>query len=416
MRKAVKKWGSGLLAAVLAFTMVLSVPNSMTIPASAVTRQEINKLKENANSLAAQKKDLQKQMAAVAADKNKALEQKRLLEQQINVIQSEIDNLSQQIVQYDQYIAEKQAELVQIQAEEAKQYELFCQRVRVMEEEGEVSYWAILFDSSDFSELLDRFMMVEEIMEYDNAVMDQLIAIREQIKIDKADLEAARQSKEESKRAEVAAQNELKTQKAAVEKLIVEINAKEDQLEKAEQQLKAAAAAMDAEIKKKEKELAAQLAAAGTKIVSEAGFIWPLSSAKTITSFFGSRKHPITGKANNHTGIDIAAAGGTPILAAKSGVVITSSYNNSYGNYVVISHGNGQTTLYAHMSRRGVAANATVKQGQTIGYVGSTGSSTGNHLHYEIRINGNRRDPLDYYKGSKLYVRANGTTQSYTVP
>ena len=396
--------------------MVLSIPNSVTMPASAVTRQEINKLKENANALAAQKKELQNQLAAVAADRNKALEQKRLLERQINVVQSEIDNISQQILQYDQYIAEKEEELIQIQEEEAKQYQLFCQRVRVMEEEGEVSYWAILFNSSDFSELLDRFMMVEEIMAYDNAVMDQLIAIREQIKIDKADLEAARQAQQEAKQAQVAAQNELKSQKSAVEKLITEINAKEDQLQKAEQQLKAAADAMDAEIRKKEKELAAQLAAAGTKIVSEAGFIWPLSSAKTITSFYGSRIHPVTGRANNHTGIDIAAAGGTPILATKSGVVITSTYNSSYGNYVVISHGNGQTTLYAHMSRRGVSANATVKQGQTIGYVGSTGSSTGNHLHYEIRVNGYRQDPLNYFKGSKLYVRANGTTQSYIVP
>jgi murein DD-endopeptidase MepM/ murein hydrolase activator NlpD len=259
-------------------------------------------------------------------------------------------------------------------------------------------------------------MMVEEIMDYDNAVMDQLIAIRQQIEVDKAELEQARQEQETAKAEQETAKADLKEQESQVDALVSQISAQQTQLEKAESDLKAAATAMDAEIKKKEKELAAQLAAQGTSIVSEAGFIWPLKTAKTITSFFGSRVHPITGKANNHTGIDIAAAGGTSILAAKSGVVITSAYNSSYGNYVVVSHGNGQTTLYAHMRSRAVSEGATVTQGQTIGYVGSTGSSTGNHLHFEVRVNGSRVDPLNYFKGSTLLVQSNGTTQTYVVP
>lgn len=415
MRQRAMKWLSGFLALAVTLTAVFVFPVCLAQPASAaVTQEQIDKLKNDSKDLTAQRKQLQQQLSAVAADKNKALEQKSILEQEINVIQEQINNISNQIAQYDQLIAQKTEELAQAEEEEAKQYELFCQRVRYMEEEGEVSYWAILFNSNDFSDLLDRFMMVEEIIDYDNAVMDQLIAIREQIAQDKADLETARQEQEAAKAEQEAAKADLKSQQAQVDQLISQISAQQAELEKAEQQLKAAADAMNAEIQKKEKELAAQMAAQGTSIVSEKGFIWPLANNRTITSFFGSRIHPITGKANNHTGVDVAAPYGTAILAAKSGTVLISGYNSSYGNYVVLSHGNGQTTLYAHMSRRAVSEGATVKQGQTIGYVGSTGSSTGNHLHFEVRVNGVRTDPLSYYTGT-FYVQANGQIQTYVL-
>jgi len=113
--------------------------------------------------------------------------------------------------------------------------------------------------------------------------------------------------------------------------------------------------------------------------------------------------------------VDIAAAGGTDIWAAKSGVVLTSTYNSSYGNYVVISHANGESTLYAHMSKRLVSEGDKVTQGQTIGLVGTTGSSTGNHLHFEVRLNGQRQDPLNYFRGSTFTLRASGKSVSYTV-
>ena len=117
----------------------------------------------------------------------------------------------------------------------------------------------------------------------------------------------------------------------------------------------------------------------------------------TITSVFGPRIHPITGRPGNHTGTDIAAPGGTKILSARGGVVTISTYNSSYGNYVVVQHDNGISTLYAHMNSRAVSEGDVVSQGQVLGYVGTTGSSTGNHLHLEFRVNGSRTDALDYY-------------------
>lgn len=397
-----------LLPAVLALALLFPAAGpAVTAPSSAakVTQEEINALKRNANDIAARKKDIQNQLKAIRADKSKALNSKELLEDQIDLIQDEIDNIAQQIAAYDQLIGEKEVQLTQLETEEQQQYDLFCQRVRYMEEEGDVSYWSILFSSKSFSDLLDNFMMVEEIMEYDDKVMNDLIALQEQIQQEKDDVEQARQEQQAAKTEQEAKRSELKGQQDEVDALIKEISAQESVLKQAEQELKAAADAADAEIRRKEKELAAQIA----NVVSESGFQWPLPAGyDTLTSLFGSRTHPITGKPNNHTGIDIPAPGGTSIYAAKSGVVITSVKKGSYGNYVVVAHSDGTSTLYAHMSKRAVSEGATVKQGQVIGYVGTTGSSTGNHLHFEVRVNGTRKDPVNYFKDKTLYVTSGG--------
>ena len=389
--------------------LVLFVPllgETLTpLPASAVTQQAIDNLKKNAESLNKQKKELANQLSAIRSDKSKALEQKALLEQQINVIETEIDNINEQISTYDNLIEEKEAELADAEEKEAEQYELFCQRIRYMEEQGEVSYWSILFSSNDFSDLLDNIMMAEEIIEFDNRIMEALIALQEQITADKAALEQARSEQEQARQEQQAKKDELKAQQAEVDVLVSEIRSKESELEKAHQSLRAAAAAVDAEIKKMEQQLAPQI----SNVVSESGFRWPLPSGyNTLSSLFGGRIHPVTGRPNNHTGIDIPAPGGTSIYAAKSGVVTTSKYNSSYGNYVVISHSDGTSTLYAHMSRRNATVGQTVKQGAVIGYVGTTGSSTGNHLHLEIRVNGARKDPVNFFSGMTLYASSGG--------
>lgn len=392
------------LALLLALALLLPLGPAVVMPSSAVTQAEIDALKENASSLASQKKDLQNQLSEIRSDKSQAQAQKDLLERQINVIQEEINNIAAQIQKYDELIAQKEVELAENEEKRQEQYELFCQRIRAMEEEGEISYWSILFSSSDFSDLLDNFMMIEEIIEYDNGIMDSLLALQAQIEADKAELEEAKAAQEAAKQEQEAAQQELKSQEAEVDKVIAEISAQESTLAAMEAALKKAADAVNADIAAKERELAAQI----NNVVSESGFMWPLSGYNTLSSLFGNRIHPITGKANNHTGIDIPAPSGTKIMAAKSGTVTISAYHSSYGNYVVVSHSDGTSTLYAHMSRRNATVGQTVKQGDTIGYVGTTGSSTGNHLHFEIRLNGTRVDPVDYFKDKTLYVTSGG--------
>ena len=397
-----------LFCVVLALALLLPLSGpAAVIPASAVTQSEIDDLKDQAEDLDNQREELQEQIEAIQSDKSRALERKSLLEQQISATQAEINNIQAQIEKYTQLIMEKEEELAQAEAEEAELYEQFCQRVRYMEEEGEISYWSILFSSSDFSDLLDNFMMVEEFIDYDNRMMEEILALQEQIQSDKAELETARTEQETARTEQEKAKADLQAQEAEVDSLIEEISGQEDLLEQQEAQLKAAADAMDDEIRRLEQEMASQISG----VVSESGFQWPLpASWNTLSSLFGSRTHPITGKPNNHTGIDIPASRNTEIYAAKSGVVVTSTYNSSYGNYVVVSHSDGTSTLYAHMNSRNATVGQTVSQGQVIGYVGTTGSSTGNHLHFEVRVNGSRVDPVDYFPDMTLYVRSGGRT------
>lgn len=402
------------LSLVLALALFLPLAGrDMVIESSAVTKAEIDALKNKSGSIAAQKKDIQNQLKEVKADKDAAINKKRLIEGQIDLIRQEIANINEQIAMYDQLITEKTAELEQAEADERAQFELFCKRMRYMEEQGEeTSYWAILFSSGSFAELLDNYMMIEEIIQYDNKVIEDLTALQERVAADRAELEEAQAEQEEAKAQQLAAQEELESQEAEVDKLISEINAQEDLLEEMEEELNKAAKELDAQIKAKEKEYAAQIA----KVPSESGYLWPLpASYNVITSFAGGREHPVTHVYGNHSGIDISAPGGTKIYASKSGVVVHAAQGTggywSYGNYVIVSHSDGTSTLYAHMSRIGCKQGQTVKQGDVIGYVGSTGRSTGNHLHFEVRVGSTRKDPLNYFKDKALYGRYDGVTK-----
>ena len=394
-----KKWCIRALAVLLAALVLLPAP-ILTPVVQAVTQAEIDSLKQDASSLDKKKAELQKQLKAIAADKNQAMRQKNLLEDQIDVLQSEINVTNKQIGKYDELIVSLENQLETNQQEEVRLYELLCQCVRYMEEEGNTGYWGILFRATSFSDLLDRFIMINEIVEYNQNVLDDLAATREQIRQDKSAVEVARAEQQTAKDKLVASRKEIEASEAEVDKLIKQINKQEDKIEHSVKELEAQAKAMDAEIARKERELAAKLEAGGNKITSESGYLWPLTNYKNLSSLFAGRKDPFTGKPATHSGIDVPAPKGTPVLAAKSGVVITSAYNSGgYGNYVVVSHGNGNTTLYAHLSARSVKEGDTVKQGQVVGKVGSTGRSTGNHLHYEIRVNNTRIDPVTKYTG-----------------
>ena len=367
--------------------------------ASAVTQAEIDQLKNNADGLSSEKKDLQKQIDALKDDKDDAIEKKTLLDQQSAVIRQEITNVEAQISAYEELIAQTKRELEETEQREEEQYELFCRRVRAMEENGAVSYWSVLFNATDFADLLGRLDFVSEIIEYDQGVMDTLQQLRTAIDAKKADLEAQLSEQE-------AARDELKAKKAELDKQVAEAAALVAEIQKNEEAAKALLSAKEAEarridqlIKEKEAELAASLGPA-----SVGGYIWPENVSKRITSPMGSRNTGIPGASTNHKGVDIGGVGyTTSVLATKAGVVIISERSSSYGEYVVISHGAGNSTTYAHMSQRKVKVGQTVKQGQVIGITGSTGISSGPHLHYEIVENNVRVDPLKYLPG---YIKA----------
>ena len=367
-------------------------------------KSQISGLKNSAGEAAAKKKELQAQLDAIKSDKAKAQQQHQLLAQQLDAINAEIANTQSQIDTYTQLIAAEEIALADAQGREEAAYTRFCQRARSMEESGDISYWSVLFSASDFSDLLDRLAMVDLIMEYDNSVVEALVAVRQEVEATLAALNESKAGLDEQKEQLVVQQTEqaaqelldqLKKDAAAAEALVAAEEAEEKKIA--------------AELSKKEKELDRLIAAQQVTFDPGTGYLYPLPGGNNVvTSRFGPRTHPITKKFHNHSGTDIAAPGGTNIKAVKGGVVVTSAYApNSYGEYVVINHGNGISTLYAHMTRgsRKVKEGDVVSQGQVIGLVGSTGSSTGNHLHLELRKNGVRQDALTMFPGMTFDFR-----------
>ncbi len=399
------------LAGMMALLMIIPLLANVVAMAASTKglQEELAELRSESGQLSAEKQKLSAQLKSIQADKEEAVEKKALVEKQVNVIRAEIANSDRQLARYDELIREKNVELDQAQEKEARQFELFCKRVRSMEEGGKVTYWSILFHATDFTDFLDRVTMVNEVMEYDNAIMDMLAETRQQIADTKASLEADRDAQQKVRDAQAAQKKELDGKLKEADALVHQLAGKEDELEAAEKALAAAAAEQDRKIAAKQRELEAKLSNGTVVIDAGTGYLWPLKGYNTLSSLYGNRMHPILHKTMKHSGIDIPAPRGTNILAARGGVVITSAYSSSYGNYVVVSHGNQESTLYAHMNSRAVTEGDVVTQGQILGYVGTTGRSTGNHLHFEVRVGGSRRDPVDYYPGVTLYVRSGGT-------
>ena len=393
--------------------LILALFTSAASQAGAVTQSEIDALKKEQQESQAKQQQLKEQLAGVKEDQAAAQQKRQILAQQLDAINAEIANIDAQIAYYDGEIALKEVERAEAEKREAEQYELFCQRVRMMEEQGTVSYWSILFNAGSFSDLLDRIADVDAVMAYDNKIMDQLIATRQELERLQGELESARAEEQEAREQQEAKKAEQQAKVAEAQKLLDQINADVAEVNRQLEVEDAAAASLQAEITRKQKQLEEERKQQNVTLPpTGSGYQWPLPAGNlTLTSAFGYRMHPIDLVPHSHTGIDVSAAGGTPIYAAKGGQVIMSEYgsgvNWSYGNFVVIDHGDGTTTLYAHMSSRAVSEGQLVTQGQTIGYVGNTGNSKGNHLHFEVRVNGQRVDPEGCFPGlDRSFVRA----------
>jgi len=396
-------WVRRLSRFLLAFLAVALLFTAYPQADAKTTQQQISDLKKQQQQINQNKSSLQTKISAVQNDKAQLVQKKYLLEEQIEVIRSELRVTNNLITEYDQQITEKTTELEKAKAEEARYYDLFCQRVRSMEEGGEVNYIAVLFHANDFSDLIDRLNMISEVMDHDNRMMDALETARAAVADAKTQLEEMRAGQVEAKKSLEGSQAELKQQQASLDALISEMQAKEAQYKDKLDDLAEDSVDLSHDIAAAERTYAAQLEAAkqqagntgSANLTGSGGFIWPLPGYTNITSKYGIRTHPISGKQSFHGGVDIGAPSGSKIIAAKTGTVVISGYNSSYGNYVVIAHYDGSKTLCAHMKSRAVSAGDSVSQGSAIGYVGSTGSSTGNHLHFEI------------WKGSTASTRTN---------
>lgn len=341
---------------------------------------------------------LEKEISAIQANKNKVLEQKALMDQRNDKLRQEVSLVQKQFDETTERIAE-------LEKQEKEQYELFCKQMRQEEERGKISYWAIIFKATSFADLLGRIDFINEVMEHDHQVMEKLRVTREQLAKDKVALE--------EQKAELAStQQELEEQIAAANQLLDEYAATEAGKQALYDQAAEDEANVLAMIRQYESQSSggsgsssggnnSGSASGGSAGVS--GFIWPTNSTRYVTSTFGGRTSPGGIGSTNHQGVDIGAPYGSAVLAAKGGTVIQAGWNGGYGISVTISHGDGVTTLYGHMCDWNVSAGQSVAQGQVIGWCGSTGNSTGAHIHYGMYVGGSATDPLPYLPGYILY-------------
>ena len=367
----------------------------MVFFAYTVSAENLNDLNSKKNSTNSEMNSLRQKINDAQKSKETYLQKKKNIDAQLDEANDKLSSLNIQIASLQSDITAKEKEIQSLSDEEDKATELFKERMRALYEDNSLSYVDILLNSTSISDFFYRMDIIRQISDYDQNVIEQIVNRKEIIEDSKKTLEQ-KQSEIEAVQAQ-AANEKAKIQKLNDENQAV-INSINSDISEYEKQLKAE----EQEAKRIESRIKALLAqsqksGSTTSVTpSASGFIWPCPASKYVTSPFGKRYHPITGTYTMHNGIDIGGPNGCNIVASKSGTVIVSEYSSSYGHYIVINHGGGQTTTYAHLSTRLVSVGASVTQGQVIGKEGSTGWSTGPHLHFEVAINGVRYNPLNY--------------------
>ena len=409
-----KKKTVSVIAVAMAFllltSLLLSVIGSMGALASG-HEAELDAIEQQKEELQAQREEMQAGIDELLAQRDTVLEKKALLDEQNQYAVEEMELIDEQIEVYTGLIEDKAEELADAQEAETSQYELYCKRVRAMEENGSYTYLDILFNCTSLGELLGAMDDISEIMDADRRLYEKYTAAREETERVKAEYEDTlaelgdKQDELEAEKARLEAEIEEATD--LINDLEADIEAAQAEYaanEAAEQALNAQMDAIAAQIAAEEEAARQEAAQNGTDYTgpgstATGSYTWPCPSCTYITSGYGNRIHPIFGTERWHSGIDIGAAAGATVIAADSGTVSVATYSSSYGNYVMIYHSNGTYTLYAHMSSLAVTAGQSVTKGDTIGYVGSTGWSTGPHLHFEIRNSGGTIDPTQFFSG-----------------
>ena len=410
---------------VLAFAMVAGlVFGFMPSNASAATTQaEIDALKNQKSALSEQASEYQSTINSLRGKQSNQVELKTALDSKLALTNQQIMNLEEQIKLHDDLIEQKTKEVDEAQQVADEQLEKYKTRIRAMEESGRYNYLEVLFGANSISEFLSLIDDIGDIMKSDKELEENYKESVANLKAVKSEYEKAQAEMKENK-AELAVlkdslQSDINEAANVIRSLQSDINAnasvlsglqsQESELQKQisakVKQLNEQKAAAEAERKAKEQQQqssnsGSNNSSSGGSSVGTGNLVWP-SYCTYITSRQGPRTHPVTGEYKNHGGTDIGASYGSAIYSADNGKVIESSdgWNGGYGNYVMIDHGNGMQTLYAHMSSRAVSVGQAVSRGQVIGYVGSTGMSTGAHLHFEMYVNGARINPQSRYPG-----------------
>ena len=374
---------------------------------SFATKSGLTDAKKKKTAIEQEMKRAKETLAKLEALKGDAVAYVKQMDATLETLSEELSQLSTDIEAKEEQITITTTELQAAEATAAEQYDAMKLRIKYMYEKGDSSYVDLLLQARSLSELLNRAEYIGKISEYDRVKLDEFIATKEQVAETKAVLETEHaellelREQTEAKHASVeellaAKQAELKAVESKIDAAEADVSAYQKDLKKQEDSIKA----IEAEIRRQEEAAKKKAESSGTtyktQSIGDIKFIWPCPASGRITSKFGSRTSPTKGASSNHQGIDIGAATGSNILAAAGGTVVVSTYSYSAGNYVMINHGGGVYTVYMHASKLLCKVGDTVKQGQVIAKVGSTGYSTGPHLHFGIRVNGTYVNPSKY--------------------
>ncbi len=429
-----------ILAALMLITLLIGLVPVHT-HAAKLTSAKLEELQDQLDAYDEEKKKIQEEQAALRdqisdnmSEMEKLVAEKNAIDQEIGLMHQQVLIINEQISVYGMLIADKQEELDEARTLLEQLRAQNKERIRAMEEEGSLSYWSVLFKASSFSDLLDRLNMIKEIAEADQRRLAQMDAAAKAVEEAQTALEGEKAQLETSKEELNAVQAELALKRVEADEVLAKLNAKGEEFEKLLDEAEENEEALLAEIaktetqynkeydrlkeeerkRKEEEERRRQEEAlknqqangntgnagnstTNTAVPSNATWLMPCWYVY-LSSPYGYRVHPVYGGWRFHSGVDLAAPKGTEIYATRSGTVTRATYDSSSGYYVTINHGDGFSSSYLHMTHYIVSVGDKVKAGQVIGYVGSTGTSTGNHLHFSIAYNGTTQNPAAYIK------------------
>ncbi len=409
-----------VIAVILVIGLILGMrvdflQTNVNAASSSAIKEQIDKLEKEQEELEEKLDGLRDQQEENASEIEDLMEQKNVIDQQVGLLYTQISNINEQISAYSVLIADKQEELDDAEARLKKLNEKHKERIRAMEENGQLSYWSVLFEANSFSDFLDRLTMMEEIAAADSRRLKEIREAAEEVAAAKEELIVERDALKVAKDELAATQAELEAKAAKAEELLADLVAKgkefEILMEELEEEQEANADKLaDKKVEYDEAKYREHMATAtkptkpagggnGGTPINTNGITWVVPCDYTqVSSPYGWRNHPLSGKQQFHNGVDLWAHGiyGSPIYATREGVVSYTGWYGSGGWTVMIDHLDGFKSIYMHMIRYVVSEGDFVTAGQVIGYVGSTGGSTGPHLHFEVRYNGSAVNPMNY--------------------
>ena len=390
----IKKFATVFLALLLCVTSVfVFVPTNEVEAAVDTSKEAETALKDKIAELQKEQRDLKAKLEAaennIAEQKNK----KQYLDSLISSTETEIETATALIAEYESKIVTKNSEIEAMEADIEDNYNDMMGRLRFSYEQGNASYLELILNSDNMADFLSNTDRVQSIMEFDKSLMDELVAQLNLLETERTVLTNTLEDQKELEKSLSNKKVDLEDQKKKADQYITQLQADEKTYAAEYEKAKKAEKEANSQIEK----LLAERQKSENQQYWGGDFIWPVPKNITrISSYFGWRI--LWGRSDYHLGIDIPAAAGTDIYASNGGTVVTATYHYSYGYYVLIDHGGGFATLYAHNSRLLVKAGDVVEQGDVIAKMGTTGSSSGNHLHFEVRKNGKVQNPLNYVK------------------